>query len=159
MRCTGKGSIRFGGIILARGVSIFVRGNGFYQVDWCRSGKAGECRAPECFCGIEILRLKPADILLEGARLWEQRRDLCRNDHRFCMRGSVTERLIEREQLSKDRRGRPAVEGDVVKAPDKAVRFIVHSDQGQPHQRGLGEIKATRAVIRQELGKPLFLLV
>jgi hypothetical protein len=117
-------------------------------IDAKRRGRAEapESLAPESLDLLGILLLEPANVLAVGAHALEA----------GLFAGGVG--LIEREDLFEEGWSRPAVEEDVVRAPDRSVLAIGEAEEGEAHERGAREIEAAAAVGVEELGEPRCLL-
>ncbi len=119
------------------------------MIDDERRGRAEalELPAPEGLGVGGALPAEPADVLAVGARAIEP--ELL----------ALGVGLVEREDLLHEQRRRPAVEEDVVAAPDEAVGVVGEPEQRDPEQRRLGEIEAADAILFVERGDARRLLL
>src|SRR5262249_5042414 len=99
-------------------------------------GEALEASAPEGLDLGGILLADPADVLGERPRALEARVLTLR------------EGGVEREHLADDDGRRPAVEEEVVAAPEESIRVVRDAEEREAHERRLGELEAARAVLR-----------
>ena len=105
-----------------------------------RAGETGELTAPECLGRTEVLSAQPLDVIAVRAH---RRRPRCR----------AAASLIIRQHVAEDERKTPAVEQDVMMAPQPAPPVRRGTDQREPHQGCLAEIKARHAILREQ-GSP-----
>ncbi len=104
----------------------------------CRRGEAIEPTPPECFRRGAVLLAQPGDELAVGTRPIEPGL------------GASRVRVVQREDLLDEDRRRPAVEDQVVAAPEEAVGVVGDPEEGDAHQRRPGQIEAAPAVLLGE---------
>ena len=103
-----------------------------------RRAESLELPPPAALGRVPILPLQPGDEVLERAGR-RQAGDL-----------AADERLVGDEELLEQQLGRPAVQDQVVDAPDALVAVVGQPDHDQPHQRRPGEVEGARAVGGQQ---------
>ena len=112
-----------------------------------RRGEAVQRRAPECLGCVEILVLQPGDVIAIGARPRKPQLPL------------LDEFGIGGKDLVEDQRQRPAIEQQVVMAPDEYVPIRRLAEERQIHQRCLGQHKSTAALVVEEAREAGVLLI
>ncbi|CAM4223314.1 hypothetical protein COSO111634_35310 [Corallococcus soli] len=110
-------------------------------------GQAGELGAPEALVLGGIGPLQPRDVVPE------------RRPRRRCGRPSRLEGFVEREDLLEEQAGAPAVQQQVVVAPDEAPVLLGHPHPHHPHQRGSRQLEAAPAFVLLQPRQPGLLLL
>lgn len=108
--------------------------------------EAGQVAPPEALRRGAVALLQPADELAVG----RSRRQLDR--------AALALRLVKREDLGEEVADAPAVEQEVVMAPDDLVAVVGSAHGEQAHQRRLPQVEALLAVAPAELLEPPALL-
>src|SRR6185312_15579034 len=109
-----------------------------------RSGlvETGEGAAPVSLGALRVLTLQPGDVVAVAGRPLQRRL------------AAVAEGGVGRNGLAEDPGEGPAVDDEVVEAPDHLPGVLVPPDQGEAHQGRVAEIEAAVAVLAQEALQP-----
>ncbi len=112
------------------------------------SGEARQGGSPEALGRGVVLPRQPGDVVAVGARLWQEGLD------------AQPRRLVEGEHLAQQQGEAPAVEQEVVEAPDEAPPPVGQPNEDQTHEGRPAQLEASGTVRCQVVRQPapLFLL-